>query len=126
MEFTEREKARIVAKYIRTGSVTTTQHWVNPRTQKTPPLQNTIIHWYNLSMENGNLSHKRGSGRHRISYVTVEQVRFMFGNQPCLIVRAASTLQVSLTTVHLILRGWALFAPIQNTKFPWPSQQRRS
>ena len=34
MAFSEREKARIVAKYTRTGPVTTTQRWVNTRMQK--------------------------------------------------------------------------------------------
>ena len=49
MAISEREKALIVAKYIQTGSVTTTQRWGKTRMQKTPPSRNTIIRWHNLS-----------------------------------------------------------------------------
>ena len=105
MAFTEREKARIVGKCIQTGSVTATKHWVQMRMQRTPPSRNTIIHWHNLFMENGTPVHRGGNGRQRASELTVEQVRLMFENQSRLRVRAAaSTLQVSNTIVHCILR----------------------
>ena len=105
MAFTEREKARIVVKHTRTGSVTTTQRWVQTRMKETAPSRNTIIHWHNLFMENGNLCHGGGNGRPRTREVIVEQVRLMLENQPRLSLRAAaSTLKVSHTTVHRILR----------------------
>ena len=80
MAFTEREKARIVAKYIRTGSATTTQRLVSTRMQKTPPSRNTIIHWHNLFMGNGNMGYRRGKERPRTSEITVKQVRLIFEN----------------------------------------------
>ena len=56
-------------------------------------------------MENGNSGHRGGNGRPRTIEGTVEQVRLMFESQPRLSVRAAaSTLQVSHTTVHRILK----------------------
>ena len=95
--------------------------------EKTEPSRNTIIHWDNLFMENRNLSHRGANSKPQASEVTVEQVRFMFENQNRQSIRAAvSTLQVSYTTMHRILRRCLFFVPIQGTKFPWPSQQRQS
>ena len=73
--------------------------------QKTPPSRNTIIHWHNMFIENRNLGHREGDERPRTCEVTVEEVRLIFENKPWLSVRpASSTLQVSHTTVHRILR----------------------
>ena len=61
-------------------------------------------------MENGNLGHRGGNGRPQTSEATVEQVRLMSENQPRQSFRAAaSTVQVSHTIVHRILRR-GLFA----------------
>ena len=96
MAFIEPEKALIVAKYIRPGSVTTTHRWFQTRMQKTALERNTIIYWHDLLIENGNLGRRWGNGRPRTSEVTVEQVRLKIENQHRPSVRASVSLNRSL------------------------------
>ena len=66
MAFTEAQKARIVAKYIRTESVTVTQRCVHRTIHKTPPSSNTIQRWHERFLDDGNKEHRGGNGRPRV------------------------------------------------------------
>ena len=124
MRFTPQEKARIVAEYIRNQSVTRTQRWVRTQMRKEPTARNTIIQWHARFMESASLAHRGGNGRPRTNEETVEQVRSMFQDQPQLSIReAASTLDISTSTMHRILRKCLFMYPYRLQKFPRPSGQ---
>ena len=105
MPFSLQEKARILQEYHRNGSITTTQRWVRRVLVKTPPRREDILRWQAAFQNRGNLGHRGGNGRPRISRERIEEVRLLFQNDPRLSIRRASTaLRMPQTTVHRILR----------------------
>ena len=106
MSFTDAQKAHIVAKYIRTGSVTVTQRWARTAMNKTPPSRNTILRWHTRFLQDGNMAHQGGNGRPRVSDQNVEDVRLLFENNPRLSIRQAEALlNISRSTIQRILRN---------------------
>ena len=92
MAFTDSEKAHIVAKYIETGSITTTRRWIRTSMRRTPPMRNSILRWHEQLLTAENTAHGRGKGRPRISDGEIENVRSLLQNNPCLSIRQAESL----------------------------------
>ena len=63
MAFTDYENTFIVAEYIWTGYITTTQRWINRTMNRTAPTRSTILYWRVRFLENGKLSIRGGNGR---------------------------------------------------------------
>ena len=112
MPFTAQEKAQILQYYHQTGSVRITQRWVRRTMQRNPPHATDIARWQRNFRETGNLGHRRGNGRPRITAERVEEVRQMFQENPRLDIRSASaTLNISRSSVQRILRRCLLLYP---------------
>ena len=78
MTFTEAQKARTVAKYIGTESVTVTYIWAHKNTQKTPPSRNTFLCWHTRFLQDVNMEQMGGTGRPRVSDQNFEDLRLSF------------------------------------------------
>ena len=56
MAFTDSEKAHIVAKYIETGSITTTRRCLRAFIRRTPPTRNSILRWHEQFLTAGSMA----------------------------------------------------------------------
>ena len=105
MAFSIQEKAQILREYHRTRSITLTRRWVRLVLSKEPPFRSDILRWERSFMERGNLAHRGGNGRPRISTEKINEVRVMFRDNPRLSIRAAAeSLDMPRSTVQHILR----------------------
>ena len=118
MAFTDSEKAHVVAKYIETGSITTTGRWKRTSVKRMNPTRNSILRWLEQFLTAGNMARRGGNGRPRISNSEIENVRSLFENHPCLSIRQAeSLLNMPRSKIQHVLRK-CLFEPVQDAKFP--------
>ena len=85
MPFSPEEKAQILEEFHRNGSVATTQRWVCRILLKTPLPREYILRWQEIFLEVGNLDHRGGNRRPRISNQGVEQVWLLFQVIPVLV-----------------------------------------
>ena len=105
MAFSIQEKAQILQEFHRNRSITATRRWVRLFLSKEPPSRNDILRWERSFMERGNLAHRGGNGRPRISRERINEVRVMFRDNPRLSIRAAAeSLDMPRSTVQHILR----------------------
>ena len=112
MAFTDSEKAHIVAKYIETGSITTTRRWIRTLMRRTPPTRNSILRWHEQFLTAGNMAHRGGNGRPRIRDGEIENVRLLFENNPRLSIRQAeSLLNIPRSTIQRVFRKCLFLYP---------------
>ena len=87
MKITDTEKARIVAKYIQTESITNTRRWIQKSMRRRPPTRNSILNWHRQFLTTKNLSHSGGHDRPRIRDEEIGSVQSFFENNPRLSIK---------------------------------------
>ena len=80
--------------------------------RRTPPTRSSILRWHEQFSTVGNVAHRRGNGRPRISDEEIENVRLLFDNNPFLSTRQAeSRLNMPKSTIQRVLRKFSLLYP---------------
>ena len=82
-----------------------------------PTTRNSILRWHERFLTAGNMAHRGGNGRPRISDGEIENVRSLFENNPRLSMRQAeSLLNMLRSTIQHVLRKCLFLYPykIQN------------
>ena len=112
MAFTDSGKAHIDAKSIETGSTTTTLRWIRTSLRRTPRTRKSILRWHEKFFTAGNIAHRGGNGRPRISDREIESMRTLFENNPILSKRQAeSLLKMARSTIQRVLRKCLFLYP---------------
>ena len=120
MAFREAQTSGIVAKYIRTESVTATQRYLHSTMHKTLLSRNTVLRCLTRILEAGIMEHMGGNGRPRVSDRKVEGMRFLFETNPHLSIRQAeSLLNISRSTITRNFTQLFAVIPIQDAKATW-------
>ena len=118
MAFTDSEKVHIVAKYIETGSITAMRSWIRTSMRRTPLERNSILRWHEQFLTAGNMPHRGGNGRPRMSDGEIENVRSLFENNPRLSIRQAeSLLNMPRSTIQRVFRKCLFLYPYKMENF---------
>ena len=73
--------------------------------RRTPPTRNSILRWHEHFLTAGNMAHRGGNGRPRISDREIENERSLFENNPRLSMRKAeSMLNMPRSTIQHVIR----------------------
>ena len=105
MAFTASEKAHVVAKYIETGSITTTRRQIRTSMRIMPRTRNSIPSWHEQFLTVRNMAHRASNGRPRISDGEIEEGRSLFDYNLRLSIRHAESLpNMPRSTIQRILR----------------------
>ena len=80
--------------------------------RRTPPTRNSVLRWHEQFLTAGNMTHRGGNGRSRISDREIENVRSLFENSPRLSIRQAeSLLNMPRSTIQRVLRKCLFLYP---------------
>ena len=115
-----RKKGRILESYDQSGSARLINRWVH-RTVKRDTLHATdIARWKQKFRGTGNLDHRRGNGRPRVSEKRVQKVKQMCQENPRLRIRTVSSpLNQYRSTIRRLLRIFLILHryKMQNSHF---------
>ena len=82
--------------------------------RRTPPTQNSTLHWREQFLNAGNMAHIGGSNRPRIKDREIENLRSLFEYNPRLSMRQdESLLNMPRSTIQSVLRKFSFLCPFK-------------